>query len=271
LRSHVLQLKLPLEKPERHRRLDDWWPDIVLAMTSARLAKAESKDVLVGLLNEFKRTLDWYWLKKTSDPLDNWARNAFATYELRMKFKSPYHYPFLSLSTRFGLTGYVQSEIRTGCYLYQGGIPLLTYAVEFLANRRKTIYPFSTPALVGMLLENGEDPNLSYQDLFGKQTTPWLLTLKYVREADRRGWIHVYDIHENGAKRWVQILRLFIQHGADPNAMILKDSWDPAATALDVVSGVFEKYASQDLKELHELLLAYGTTGRASALDKSSG
>jgi hypothetical protein len=261
--SHILQLKLPLEQPEQHRRLDEWWPDIVLAITSARFVKAESKDALVTLLNEFNKTLDWYWLQKSSDPLDNWARNAFATFEIRMKFKSPYHYPFLSLSTKFGLLDYVESELGTYRYPYQGGVPLLAYAVEHLADRRKTIYPLSTPDFVRMLLENGEDPNLKYQDLSGKQQTPWLLTLEYVREADRRGWIHVYDVDRNGTKRWVEIVRLFIQHGADPNAMILKDSWDPAATALDVVNGVFEKYVSQDLKELLELLLEYKATERA--------
>jgi hypothetical protein len=265
--SHILRLKLPLEEPEHHRRLDEWWPDVVLAMTSAQLAKANSKEMLVSLLNEFKTTLDWYWLGKSSDRLDNWARNAFATFEVRMKFRTPYHYPFLSLSTKFGLFDYVESELRTGRYPYQGGIPLLAYAVEHLANRRKTIYPLSTPAFVGMLLANGGDPNLKYQDLFGKQTTPWLLTLEYVREADRRGWIRVYDVDLNGTKRWVEILRIFIQHGADPNALILKDSWDPAATAMDVVSGVFEKFASQDLKELLELLSAYKAIDRAVALE----
>jgi hypothetical protein len=264
--AHILQLKLPLEEPEQHRRLDEWWPDIVLAMTSARLSKTGSKDSLVELLNEFKRTLDWYWKRKASDPLDNWARNAFASFEVRMKRRTPFHYPFLSLSTKFELTDYVQSELSTGNYPYQGGIPLLSHAVEFLANRRKTVYPFSTPEFVGMLLENGEDPNCQYHDLFGKQTTPWLLALSYVREADRRGWMHFYDIDEDGEKRWVPILRLFIQHGADPNALIVKDSWDPAATALDVVGGVFEKYASKNLKDLHDLLVASGATEKVSVL-----
>jgi hypothetical protein len=70
LRLHVLQLRLPLGEPEQHRRLDEWWPDIVLAMTSARLAKERSQDVLVGLLKDFNGTLAWYWRAKTSDPLD---------------------------------------------------------------------------------------------------------------------------------------------------------------------------------------------------------
>jgi hypothetical protein len=156
------------------------------------------------------------------------------------------------------------AEIRTGRYSWKSGIPLLSYAVEFLANRWKTVYPLSTPMFVSMLLANAEDPNLRYKDLSGKETTPWLLTLNYVREADRRGWIRVFDIDENVTKRWVQIIRLFILHGADPNALLLADSWDPAATALDVVVGVYEKYASQDLKELKELLLASGATKRAS-------
>ena len=34
--SYVLQLKLPLAELEHHRRLDEWWEDIVLSLTHAR-------------------------------------------------------------------------------------------------------------------------------------------------------------------------------------------------------------------------------------------
>jgi hypothetical protein len=258
LKSHLFQLLLPLEKPEQHRRLDEWWPDVLLAMTSARLTKPISAEVQVNLLNKFKSTLDWYWLPKKSDPLDNWARNAFATYELRMKHKTPYHYPFLSLTTKFGLYQYVETELRTRGYAYQGGIPLLSHAIEFLASRRHTVYPLSSLKLVDMLLANGHDPNLSYKDLFGKETTPWLLALKYVSEAHRRGWIQVYDLNVDGTMRWVGILKLFVLNGADPNALIVEDSWDPAATALDVVTEIYQSYLSHDFKQLLQLLVEWG-------------
>lgn len=263
LRSHIFQLLLPLGEPEKHRRLDEWWPDVLLAMTSARFTNPVSAEVHVILLNKFKSTLDWYWLPKKSDPLDNWARNAFATYELRMKHKTPYHFPFLSLTTKLGLHQYVEAEMRTGRYAYRGGIPLLSHAIEFLASRRHTVYPLSSIKLVDILLDNGHDPNLSYKDLFGKDTTPWLLALKYVREAHRRGWIQVYDFTLDGTKRWVGILKLFLLNGADPNALIVKDSWDPAATAFDIVTEIYQSYLSHDFKQLLQLLVERGAVERA--------
>jgi hypothetical protein len=263
LRSHVLQLRLPLKEPERHRQLDDWWPDIILALTHARYTNSAFKNFQVELLNQFKQTLDWYWIANKTDPLDNWARNAFSSFERRMKFNIPYHYPFLSLATKFGLASYVEIELGTAKYPYKGGIPLLSYAVEFLVNRRRSVYPLSSTEMIEMLLKGGQDPNLHYQNLSNRNETPWLLTLKCVREADRRGWIEFYDVDENGTKRWVKIIKSFMKHGADPNALILKDHFDPAATALDVITALYEKYLAAEFKELLEVLVEKGGTARA--------
>jgi hypothetical protein len=268
LRSIVLQYKLPLEEVDQHRMLNDWWPDIVMAMTSSRLSTCGDPQQQCLLLDALEDTLDLYWKKKTSDTLDSWARAAFATYEERMKRKTPYYHPFLSLATKFGLADYVESKLQTERYTYLGGIPLLSYAVELLVNRRKSVYPPSTPEVVGMLLVNGQDPNLHYRDLRDKEETPWLLALKCVREADRRGWIRPFDIDESGVKRWVRILTLFVEHGADVNALILEDKWDPAASALDVVEMVLEKYFSNDVNELRQKLCRYGATLRAKKADE---
>jgi hypothetical protein len=263
LRSHVLQLRFPLEPPEKHRRLDEWWPDVILALTHARHAGQTSASTQVELLNRFKNTLDWYWVPRPLDPLDNWARNAFATYEQRMKFRIPYHYPFLSLATKFGLCHYVGSELDTGTYCYKGGIPLLSYAVEYIANRRSSVYPLSSPDMIEMLLEKSQDPNLAYKSLSNKDETPWLLTLKYIREANRRQWIEQTE-SEEGIKRWAQIIELFIQHGANPNALIVKDMWDPAASALDVLTMVKDGNQTPRIKSLVEFLVQHGSTFRAT-------
>jgi hypothetical protein len=260
--SNVLQMRIPLESPDRHRRLNEWWPDVVLSMTHARYMRPNQNDFQVHLLNRFNATLDWYWVTKDSDPLDNWARNAFGSYELRMKHRIPFYYPFLSLSAKFGLVEYLRSELASNNYPYKGGIPLLTYAVEFLADRRKSVYPFSTPELIEMLLKSGQDPNLQYKTLTNIDETPWLYTLKCVREANRRGWISSYDINEYGTKRWAKILLLFINHGANPNALILKDSWDPAATVLDIIDDIYEKYLSKDIKDVLGNLCKAGAVAR---------
>jgi hypothetical protein len=264
LRSHVLQLKLPLEEPEQHRRLDEWWSDIVLAMTHARHIKDPSQGHDVILLNSFKATLDWYWRTKTSDPLDSWARNAFASYEERMKHRIPYHHAFHSLAAKFQLTHYLESELANKYCDYIAGIPLLSHAIEFLVDRRKTVYPLSSPQLITTLFQHKQDPNLVYHTLRNADETPWLLALKYVREADRRNWIADEDSSADGIKRWVEILRLFLNNGANPNALIVKDSYDPAVTALDVLGTVAEKYQSKDIKELLNELVGKGATLRAA-------
>jgi NACHT domain len=262
LRSHVLQLRFPLEPPERHRRLDEWWPDVILAMTHARYAKPSFRDVMVQLLNCFKSTLDWYWVSKPSDPLDNWARNAFSSYEVRMKYRTPYHYPFLSLAAKFGVQQYLEHEVDTENHPYKGGIPPLCYAIEYLVSRENSVYPLSSPDLVEMLLKKGHDPNLVYKTLANKDETPWLLTLKKIREADRRKWIERLE-SEEGAKRWTKIVESYIQHGADPNALIVEDRWDPAASALDVLTMISEKHQFSSFKKILDLLEQRGAILRA--------
>jgi hypothetical protein len=263
LRSHILQLRLPLEEPEQHRRLDEWWSDVVLAMTHARYVKDTTQEIDVSLLNTFKSTLDWYWRTKTSDPLDNWARNAFASYEERMKYRTPYHYPFHSLAAKFGLAHYLESELSNKRYEYIAGIPILSHAIEFLVDRRKTVYPLSTPGLVSVLFQNNQNPNQVYQTLKNADETPWLLALKYVREADRRLWILDDESNPDGIERWIEILRLFLNNGAYPNALIVKD-YDPAATALDVIEMIAKKHQSIYIKAFLEELIQKGATSRAA-------
>ncbi|KAF2421802.1 hypothetical protein EJ08DRAFT_701913 [Tothia fuscella] len=211
----------------------------------------------------FKSTLDWYWLPRKLDPLDNWARNAFATYELRMKHNTPYHCPFLSLAAEFGLHQYVEAEIKTARYEYKGGIPPLSHGIEFLASRRHSVYPLLSTELISILLDSAHDPNILYKDLSGKDTTPRLLALKYVREAHQRGWIQIYDLTPDGNARWVGTLKLFILHGADPNALIVEDSWDLAVTALDIVTEMFQTYLSHDFKQLLQILVEKGAVETA--------
>ncbi|KAF1992354.1 hypothetical protein K402DRAFT_320597 [Aulographum hederae CBS 113979] len=264
LRSHVQQLRHPLEEPESHRRLDDWWPDIVLAMTHARNAQEGSHSAQFALLDDLNETLNWYWAKKESDPLDNWARNAFGAYEVRMKRKIPFHHPFLSLAAKFGLGGYLRCKLESRNFAYQAGIPVLSHAIELLIDRRKTVYPLSSPALIQTLLEQGENPNEIYQDLFGRSQTTWLLALQYVREGDRRGWISAKSRGENGTERWMEIMSTFIRHGADPDALVVADSMDPAATALDVSNMLVEKYGFQEFVEFNDLLIKSGATAVAT-------
>ena len=260
LKSNILQLKLPLKEPEQHRRLDEWWPGIVLGMTHARFIGPGTGDVQKSLLNELNGTMNWLWLSRKSAATDNWARSAFGTYEERKQ--TAFHDPFLSLVAKFGLTQYIETQLRTENVAYKGGRPLLAYATDMLVSRRKTVYPLSNPDLVLAILKHGANPNLVYQTLGGKNETPWLSVLKYAREANRRGFIEYYSIDRMQTARWVEIMRLFIEHGADPNEVIVEDRWDPSATALEVVDMIIGKYGSKEVKNLRDMLVQYGARSR---------
>ncbi|KAF5534117.1 hypothetical protein FMEXI_11463 [Fusarium mexicanum] len=265
LRSYVLRLKHPLEEIEHHRRLDEWYPDIALAMTHARYITNDSQGLQRKFLNEMDKTLSWLWLGKPSDPYDHWAKSTFGAYEIRMK-APPIHRPFLCLATKFGLTDYVCQEVEDLTREKQtmeeeeedGSSPLLSYATEFLCSRNKTIFPMSSPKLVCWLLNNptriNPGPNHEYKHFITRQSiTPWLAVLRHLRDAKRRGWIEYYDINLEGTARWAEIVRAFVQF-SDVSAVIVKDMWDPEITALGVLEMLEETYGSAEVQRIRVLM-----------------
>ncbi|SCO12488.1 related to small s protein [Fusarium fujikuroi] len=265
LRSYVLRLKHPLEEIEHHRRLDEWYPDIALAMTHARYIIRDPQGLQRKFLDEMDKTLSWLWLKKPSDPYDHWAKSTFGAYEIRMK-APPIHRPFLCLATKFSLTDYVCQEVedlsREEPAVEEeeedGSTPLLSYATEFLCSRNKTIFPMSSPQLVRWLLNNqsriNRGPNHEYKHFITHQSiTPWLSVLRHLRDAKRRGWIEYYDINPEGTARWAEIVREFVQF-SDVRAVVLKDMWDPEITALGVIEMLEETYGSAEVQRIRVLM-----------------
>ena len=101
-----------------------------------------------------------------------------------------------------------------------------------------------------------------YKDFSQKEETPWLYALKAVRDGNRRGWIEYYDVEERGVVRWVGIMKMLLEAGADPNAMIEETKWDPEITALEVVEMVCERYKSREMRGLRDLMLQKGAKRR---------
>ena len=261
LKSYVLRLQHPLEEPEQHRRLDEWWPDIALAMTHARYIYLDPDGLQFALLRDLNRSISWYWRAKSSD--DHWARNAFGSYEVRNK--TIFHQPFLSLAVKFGLTRYIQYELDAGAYDnipddYMG-TSLLSYAVEFLCSRQKTIYPLSSTAMVDTLIRHPLfSPNAEYADFLTRQVrTPWIALLRHLRDAKRRRWIEYFDIDVDGIQRWAQIVYRFIDAGADVNAVVLEDRWDPEIRALEVMELLDSVYGAWEVKEIIENMKRLGS------------
>ena len=258
--SFVLQLKLPLHEPTQHRILDEWWPGIVLSMTHARLSHPYSAASQHLLINQVNSTLSRCWLSRRGD---TWARSAFGSYEQR--HRAVIDNPFLSLATKFGLNEYVRSELEATdqkALSDTGGKPLLGYALDFLINRQLTVYPLADPTLIGIILSHDSNPNKAYNDFAQKEETPWLYALKGLRDGNRRGWIEYYDVEEWGVVRWVGIMKMLLEAGADPNALIVETKWDPEATALEVVEMVCERFKSKEMKGLRDLMLEKGAKRR---------
>ncbi|KAF3769756.1 hypothetical protein M406DRAFT_284211 [Cryphonectria parasitica EP155] len=286
LRSYVLQMKHPVEEPEQHRRLDEWYPGIALALSHARYVMHDPGCLETRFINELEKTISWYWRSKGTGFNDHWARNCFGTYEERLGRKLVIPYPFLTLCTKFGLQRYVlesldtlaelppeshletQSETEPDPRIDQigqdggqvEGTPLLHRALEFLCSRQKTIYPLSTLSLVRGLLEYSHkypshnlltpligSPNQAFSStlLKRKDVTPWIMALRHVRDAKRRGWIEPFETDPAGTERWTSILRcLLVTGGADRGAIIKKDQWDPEVTAAGVLGrgGLLESF-----------------------------
>ncbi|TQW00026.1 small s protein [Cordyceps javanica] len=278
LRSYVLQMKRPLVFIEHHRMLDDWWPGITLAMTHARHVARDPERRQRAFVNALDDTIAWWWAPKPHDPYDHWARNAYGSFEVRMK-APPIWQPFLGLAVKFGLRAYVAAELAARRrrddadagdddaisdemrrLQVDDAVPLLAYATEHLCSRKKTIYPLSDPGLVGDLLRGAcrinPGANHGYLDFATRaETTPWLALLRHLRDARRRRWIKRYDTDEDGTKRWVQVVRLFLEvGGADPNALVKADAWDPEITAQGVMELLDDTYGDAEIRSLKTLL-----------------
>ncbi|PYH92508.1 hypothetical protein BO71DRAFT_485385 [Aspergillus ellipticus CBS 707.79] len=126
----------------------------------------------------------------------------------------------------------------------------------------QNVYPLSSPQIIGDLLAHGADPNQPYLDLDKKSRTPWLVVLENLREAERRRWIRYYDTDAEGSRRLARIVELFLGAGADSNALLVESRFDPSATALEVVTSVYRKYAAEEFGGLRGELLTLGATER---------
>ncbi|RAK78156.1 uncharacterized protein BO72DRAFT_458005 [Aspergillus fijiensis CBS 313.89] len=140
-------------------------------------------------------------------------------------------------------------------------IPLLPHTTHLLAHRRHTVYPLSSPQIIRDLLEAGIDPNQPYINLQGRARTPWIDVLEGLREAERRRWLRYYDVDPQGIGRVAEIVRLFVEFGADVNAVVPADRWDPEASAVDVVGSVWRGLAAWEFGALRGMLLGRGGVG----------
>ncbi|ETS76211.1 hypothetical protein PFICI_11598 [Pestalotiopsis fici W106-1] len=268
IQSYCQRLRHSIEPIEHHRRLDDWYPDIALSLSHARYMTytPRRQNTQIALVNQVEHGISWYWLRRPGDEYDHWARGCFGTYEQRKGNKLIIQHPYLALCTKFGLEQYVlatldhlaedeghvdSAETDSSTLHIKEETPLLSYALEFLTSRQKTIMPLSSPAFIKSLLESRHlshpvlgrligTANMEFDSPIKKKqgTTPWLLTLSQLRDAKRRGWIEPFDVSTDGTFRWTKIVKLLIQEGqADRNAFLKWNGFDEECYAKDVLSG----------------------------------
>ena len=51
-------------------------------------------------------------------------------------------------------------------------------------------------------------------------------------------------------------MMLLVEYGADVNAVILEDKWDPEITALGVIDAVYEKFEVELIERLRDTMIS---------------
>jgi hypothetical protein len=122
---------------------------------------------------------------------------------------------FLSLATRLGLHEYVAVKAKKGCLVIQDGkiqSLLMDAILPIRCEKPLTLpNPFPDEHMLKVLLEKGADPNRGIiYSKYGK-ITPWEYLLWIIQDDT--------SIRQVGLAPWLDIVPLFLAHGADPRAI----------------------------------------------------
>jgi hypothetical protein len=201
---------------------------IEIILKFARVAMDATGDSYVRFLDELDRVVTSYWPRA---PREARTPQGDTIVDLRtlnshwanfLVFQDPTDVGtrvrgdnFLSLVVSFGLTNYVRAKLRgdPGLPLKKSGQPLLEY-IAFSNCPAEA-------AMVSLLLRNGADPN---RDFCG--CSIWQYTLELIKLLAKP-----FSVFKNGTDSssrvlthpspeiWSRIFKLFIEGGADPNAL----------------------------------------------------
>jgi hypothetical protein len=198
----------------------------------ARTAMDATGDSYVRFLDELDRVVTSYWLqapRETSTPPGDTIdlRTLNAHWANFLVFQDPTDVGtrfrrdnFLSLTVSFGLTEYVRCKLKgdSGLLLKKSGQPLL----EYIAFSNCPV----EAAMVSLLLRSGADPNRNFCGC-----SIWQYTLEMISVL-----VKPFSIFKNGTdwmgtdttsrvlthptpEVWSRIFKLFIEGGADSNAL----------------------------------------------------
>ncbi|ORY15849.1 hypothetical protein BCR34DRAFT_598123 [Clohesyomyces aquaticus] len=186
------------------------WDIVNAVIHFAMKSEATTGKAQVAILDELDRVMSIYHedaLKDLSSaqkeemllPVEHesWCDTLMEDYQRPV----PWHDTFLAFSIRHGLVFYVQAKIQAngGALPNKKGRPLLDYAGRPVPSDRHW-HAAINPDIVKCLLEHGADPNEKFNGF-----SPWQNAL--------------YNPTDDFS-RWIRILNLLVQHGADTQTYI---------------------------------------------------
>lgn len=161
----------------------------------------ETDAVMRGQLMEFK---SWDVGKDRRYKLAGYRENWVDQYwkERSIPFFSEWHDNFFSFAVDQNLILYVEEKMKAD-RPKKLGRPLLHYAIK---RRPDHVCPPMSPRMVELLLQNGEDPNRSFE---GKSA--WQIVL----ETLHKGWGYTVSLED-----WLTVVHLMVDSGADMDLRI---------------------------------------------------
>jgi hypothetical protein len=164
------------------------------------------------------------------------------------------------LARNIGLTHFVAMKEKSGVIMDQDiGLHLLLQAIPLNGTG-------PNPSEIEQILNGGINPNLSYQG-----TTPWKRTMEtavghFVSENDSdmlgTNWVET-------AMAWSEVIRVFVEHGADTNAHTNRLATvpnRPRLTVVDICNTYYHRFSPSEAAKLKQLLPRDADTPEAPGL-----
>ena len=209
LYSYVMRIKTSSNDFSNIEDFRSLWHLVLSTMQMARFCELFTGQGQEEALDEIDRVMTAHFKTLPKEPFlaiscENWCDTSEYSYVREV----PWHDNFLAFTVQHGLKHYVEAKLdRHGKQIaIKNGRPLLDYACTPLPPYG--IYQDAiNPAMVKMLLQIGLDPNEQFNGC-----TPWLNAIS--------------PSSINFFKQFT-ILKLLLEHGADPNAYVERDHDTP--------------------------------------------